>query len=373
MYSIKIKNYKNLNSIELNGLSSVNLIMGNNNVGKTTLLEAIQIYASDGNIMSILDILDMRGVLCNSTDVEALLEKQLDSFSSLFTGGKLLQFMAEGIQLKAIKEDIEKELEIKLVQFEELREDGFDKPYRRKILEFDEHLSHDPNIGYGILVTKTNVNEAHKTLNALGQRIRQILPIQNLTPVEFVKTTQISKEENAVLFDKIALTDLEDELIFALNIIEPKIEAINFLNDDFSGVRLYRQTKPRVPFVVFELNSQKIRLSSMGDGINRILTIVLALLNAKDGFLLIDEFDSGLHYSVQTKLWKIVYKLSEKLNVQVFATTHSNDCIRSFIEADSTQKGTLIRLEQVNKDIKSVIFKDRDRLKFAVEHNIEIR
>ena len=65
----------------------------------------------------------------------------------------------------------------------------------------------------------------------------------------------------------------------------------------------------------------------MGDGINRILTIILAMVNCENGYLLIDEFENGLHYSVQEKLWEIIFYLAKRLNIQVFATTHSNDTI----------------------------------------------
>ena len=68
----------------------------------------------------------------------------------------------------------------------------------------------------------------------------------------------------------------------------------------------------------------------MGDGINRILHIMLSMVNAQDGYLLIDEFENGLHYSVQEKVWKVIFTLAKSLNVQVFATTHSNDCIKTF-------------------------------------------
>jgi AAA15 family ATPase/GTPase len=68
----------------------------------------------------------------------------------------------------------------------------------------------------------------------------------------------------------------------------------------------------------------------MGDGMNRILTIILALVNSDNGCLLIDEFENGLHYTVQENLWRIIFHLSKELNIQVFATTHSEDCIKGF-------------------------------------------
>ena len=76
----------------------------------------------------------------------------------------------------------------------------------------------------------------------------------------------------------------------------------------------------------------------MGDGINRILTIILSMVNVENGYFFIDEFENGLHYSVQKDLWKMIFYLAEKLNIQVFATTHSSDCINAFQEVINDSK-----------------------------------
>jgi AAA15 family ATPase/GTPase len=114
----------------------------------------------------------------------------------------------------------------------------------------------------------------------------------------------------------------------------------------------------------------------MGDGINRVLTIILALVNADNGFLLIDEFENGLHYIVQEQLWKVIFNLAQKLNVQVFVTTHSEDCIAGFESIlnsfNNTLEGKLIRLDNVNGTITQVEFNAQE-LKIASDQKIEIR
>lgn len=114
----------------------------------------------------------------------------------------------------------------------------------------------------------------------------------------------------------------------------------------------------------------------MGDGINRILTIILALVNSSDGYLLIDEFENGLHYTVQDQLWEIVFKLATNLNIQVFATTHSNDCIASFSRILNKEQnkdlGKYIRLDNVAGVIKDVAFTPEE-LDIANNQDIEIR
>jgi predicted ATP-dependent endonuclease of OLD family len=71
----------------------------------------------------------------------------------------------------------------------------------------------------------------------------------------------------------------------------------------------------------------------MGDGMRRILGIASSAVTAENSILLVDEIDTGLHYQTQTNLWRLIVDISQRLNVQVFATTHSWDCIAAFQEA----------------------------------------
>jgi AAA15 family ATPase/GTPase len=102
----------------------------------------------------------------------------------------------------------------------------------------------------------------------------------------------------------------------------------------------------------------------------------LALVNSDNGFLLIDEFENGLHHSIQEKLWEIIFDLSNKLNVQIFVTTHSEDCISGFENVlNSPQNilnGKLFRLDNINGKVKQVEYTN-DELKIAIENDIEIR
>jgi len=172
-----------------------------------------------------------------------------------------------------------------------------------------------------------------------------------------------------MLWDKIALTEKEDLVISTLQIIEEDLEKISFIKEETSS-------RERRVIAKIKNISERVPLKSMGDGINRVLTIILGLVNADEGYLLIDEFENGLHYSVQEKLWGIIFKLSQKLKIQVFATTHSDDCISAFSTVTNSKEyknlGKLIKLEKVNKEIKAVDFNSKE-LSIAENQNIELR
>ncbi len=376
MKSIHIKNYKNLRDLKIDSLSKINLIVGENNVGKSTLLEAISIFASRGNIGSLSDILDVRGEVydfSSSLEEEKIIEKRIISFLSLVSDRDMELFANEGIGIACDHindSDISNEEVILKLLNSSQANDYFNNRYKQESLFSDFSLKSDNSkIEYGIYV-RNNIKGNHiDAFYRLGGRIRQILPDKSSSTYsyEFVSNNQISRDRNPELFDKISLTPLDKEIITALKIIEPKIEGINFLSEELKNI------DRRVPFIVLSSSAERLRLTSMGDGINRVLTIILALLNSKDGFLLIDEFENGLHYSVQVKLWEIIYTLSERLNVQVFATTHSKDCIKSFVESDRGNNGRLIRLENFDGEIISTVFKDKERLDFAIKNKIEVR
>jgi AAA15 family ATPase/GTPase len=98
------------------------------------------------------------------------------------------------------------------------------------------------------------------------------------------------------------------------------------------------------------------------------------MCNAKGGILLIDEIESGLHYSIQTEMWKMVFQIANDLNIQVFATTHSKDCVEAFqrVASEHPEQGVLVRLGRKKDDIVASVFKEAD-LAVAVEQDVEVR
>jgi AAA15 family ATPase/GTPase len=121
--------------------------------------------------------------------------------------------------------------------------------------------------------------------------------------------------------------------------------------------------------------SKPIPLRSLGEGVNHLLGIAVSLIAARDGLLLVDEIENGLHYSVMTRMWKLILDQSRALNVQVFAATHSLDCIRGF-QAATAELGfgdaRLIRLEGKSGNIEGVSF-DPAELRIVTEEDIEVR
>ena len=372
--SIKIKNYRNLDNFQLNNLGRVNLITGNNNTGKSTLLEAISLYIAKFDINWILTLLQERGEFydINSTNAHEIFNNNIKMFSALFTGRKI-EFFNEDRAIQIYENnhvDKLKILSFRFIKFIEEykaseKENRTTINFTKKIITKKEKLLY-PNEQIGLDIKDYGIIHLNKRLNYYFYKEDNFL--KNF---QFIRTRNIESELNATLWDKIALTSKEDYVIKALQIIEPDIQGLRFIDNNNRD----RNSK-RIPVIKLKNQENILPLKSMGDGINRVLTIILALVNADNGYLLIDEFENGLHYSVQEKLWKIIFTIAKELNIQVFATTHSNDCIYSFEEIvnsqTSFQDSKLIRLDNVNGVIKQVKY-NAEELKIATNQDIETR
>jgi len=196
---------------------------------------------------------------------------------------------------------------------------------------------------------------------------RQSLRHSALTiPCIFFGPNGFDGEHLRQLWDKIVLTDAKQDVIEAMRIISPEI-------DDFALTDT-RQNHPTIRLKV-RGHDDPIPLKRLGDGMNRLFGIGLAMAVAKNGLVLIDEVENGIHWSVLPEVWKLIVRVAKRLNVQVFATTHSNDCLKAFYfgcKDDPSVEGIAVRIEKKNDEFNAEIF-DKHRLAVIAREGIEIR
>ncbi|PGH39425.1 MAG: hypothetical protein CRN43_09130 [Candidatus Nephrothrix sp. EaCA] len=370
--SLVIKNFRNLKNLKIDSLGRVNLIVGKNNIGKSSLLEATGIYATRGEPRFIYDLLEARGEADERAEGKAdEAEANKRMLSSLFTNRALGFEDSEGaISIGPIFEEEGSSHATVLLQFfkftEKRDEEGFLRTNRVPASsQTMENQMTAIRIGFEIKVREQSII-ALPIDEASLFRIRLNFREDFREIVQLIRSKDIEREINGSLWDKIALTEKEIHVIEAMKIVDSSIERIAFIESSRGDRKA----------VVKLSGSHIFPLQSMGDGVNRILTIVLALVNCKDGYLLIDEFENGLHHTVQEKLWEIVFRLSKKLNVQVFATTHSEDCIAGFGEilnkSENLPDGKLIRMES-RKGVFRIVDYMPDEVRIATENHIETR
>jgi predicted ATP-dependent endonuclease of OLD family len=121
--------------------------------------------------------------------------------------------------------------------------------------------------------------------------------------------------------------------------------------------------------------SELLPLAQVGQGVYRLATILADIIGEKTDVLLIDEIENGLHHSVQKQVWTGLAEVAKELNVQIFATTHSGECLqaahRAFLERETYDLG-VIQLFRTEKGDQGRLL-DKELIEAAIEANIELR
>jgi AAA15 family ATPase/GTPase len=367
--SLEIKGYRCFEHLTIEKLGRVNLIVGKNNVGKTNLLEALWIYSHQGSLSSVLDVLRSRDEIQVIRDdysySDEISKESINNIGNLFYQRPNIH---STVVSEATIETSKKELSIKVGWYV-------------NTTDSDLEISNNPNSSNAEIyfVPYFYSSEQDSETQAIGIALEEIRKLdepfkfspksKSLLPTSyFVRYDGISSLQASRLWDNISLTDFEEEVIRALQIITPDIKKLGFLSPS-------RSNSLRVAMGRMRNQVEAIPLRAFGEGMNRLLGIALALVNCRNGILLIDEIESGLHYSVLPEVWKLIFKTAKDLNVQVFATTYSYDCIQAFAEAaikDKESEGNLIRLASRDDQIKAFTF-DEKQLETITKDKIEVR
>lgn len=131
--------------------------------------------------------------------------------------------------------------------------------------------------------------------------------------------------------------------------------------------------------IYFDIGIERlIPIQLMGDGISRLLSILMAMASFENGIILIDEIENGLHATALEHLWNIIKEGSETYNVQIFATTHSLECVKTFSnvfnqEVLPTDSSRLYRIEKSSSDEFKSFKYNAEILKASVDSNWEVR
>ncbi|NOK63921.1 MAG: hypothetical protein GFH27_549319n101 [Chloroflexi bacterium AL-W] len=368
--NVKIENFRGFRSFELQQLGRLNLLVGANNSGKTSVLEAIQLLCSHNNLEPLRDVMINRGEYFDNKRTD---RQELD-IRHLFYNHKIepgSQFSVSGMN------GTEKDEIVALVGVRPINQ-RFDPP-----IDTDVQLTfHDDGFVFDFTIEWIYGNKREHWESPLsddGGLLEEYLPRprsigiskRNETKTQFVTSSALTPERMIELFDQIVLTPEEKLVQESLQAIEPKIERIAPISSE-----KYRRAESRAGFVVLLSDSeQRVPIGSMGDGLWRMLGLALATAGSANGVLFVDEIDTGLHFSAMSDMWKLIWETAKRLNVQVFATTHSSDCWMS-LASIADQEGipedgiTIQRIEQGKET--SIAFSERE-IVIAAQRGIEVR
>ncbi len=361
--SLEITGYRTFRHLEMSELGRVNLIVGKNNAGKTALLEALRVFADTARNKTVRAVLQERDELpeVKNYSEEMIWEPPWD-IKNLFYGRKDIR--KEPVKFSIQVNADAAQLVLVSVEWNRIQHyhDGSSDYVPIEVKDLNGYSNATPSLH----IILGGTREVGYELQTLYAKSGSDFGGADTIPVQYIPATGLNSEETSELWDQIALTDSEHLAIDALKLISPEIQSLNFLSKDEIG---------RIPYVKLTSTTDRINLKNLGEGMSRLLGLALSLASAQGGLLLLDEVETGFHYSIMPKVWRLVFEAATKLNVQVFATTHSWDCIEAFQRADALQneaEGMLIRLEAKPEKTKVTTF-DKESLAIVTREQIEVR
>lgn len=354
LYKIDINKFRGFPKLNFEDFKDLNLIVGKNNSGKTSVLEAIFLSIGVSNPNLAMSIDRFRGLLHDETEDFRFIFHNLDYSENIKIETEFINSSQH--RKLIIKPTYEKTKSVELKP-DDISTNSNINSSVKKIdgIEFDFSIK-------SLKKSKDNFRKSVLQHTSKGIKITQPENYNESILGIFLRPTTTSSDVYERL-DKILVKKGEQKFIKALHHIDSRISDISL------GAK---------NMIYFDIGIERlVPIQIMGDGIIKLLSILATIANAENGIVLIDEIENGFHYSVLDKLWESIYDAAKQYNVQIFATTHSLECAKSFnnVQASKLLKEDTLRLYRIEK-IKDEfeIFKyDSEILESSFESNWEIR
>lgn len=343
-----VESFRDLRSVELPNLEQVNLIVGGNNSGKTSLLEAIAIALSPVDVVDWSSTARSREVRSSFPPGDAL--NALDAIKWMFPHDPIRglerpdrialhmrgawivdKLVAHCTLIKGIPP--EESLSDTSRRSRRSREGSFDLEETGLHLEITADLNRSPknDLEPSLFDPEGKVlyNDVYLWPSAGLTQKRRAAP-----RLRKVLLGPYSHRNQPLLLRSLSrLTEmgLKDRLISLLVSIDPDLLDLDIITSEPFG---------RPTLLVERRNAGFMPISVLGDGFRRALSIALAMVEARSGILLIDEIETAFHVSVLDRVFPWMNEIARDLEVQIFATTHSLEAIQA-MSNDRTFGGSL--------------------------------
>lgn len=366
--NLEIRNFRLFEHLKMEKLGRINLLAGRNNAGKTSVLEALFLLTGTGNPLLIQSINNLRGLQSfgETATVDAVQETafkplfyQLDSNKVITTTGDYGDYDSVSSVELTIK------FERKAITKLSLKEYSPDSSFAERPgpLGISSRIE---NMSFGNLSvlhkSPKDTYESHLDFSNDGVKLSHPPDNNPFAVARFIHARGGNpSSEDATLLGNLRRRKQGALLVDLLKIMEPRLQGL-----EENSVAGY-------PMIWGDIGlPELVPLPMMGEGMNRMARIFLGISDVAGGLLLIDEVENGIHYSALEKVWSAIADAATQFNVQVFATTHSFECMEAAHKALG-EKLMFHRIEEDREGRKRCVTLEAEGLAAAIRHGFEVR
>ncbi|MFM9837579.1 MAG: AAA family ATPase [Cyclobacteriaceae bacterium] len=309
----KVENFKRFESLEIKDLGQYNLIVGDNNVGKTSVLEALLI--DDFALIPAINLFNILKLKYSFKDIKY---RDLSFFCNR-----------------------SKENEIRDISFQ-MNGVSFE---RRIHLMFDFQ-----NKSVSI---KDSRDELNQTAGFLAEGDASEIGIPYISP--FYRDDD-SNSANIYSEEIQRKPLLKQRFLEGIRIMIPDLENIEpYVPKDMPPNLIFTKSLDQVP----------LPLDLLGDGTVNLFRILVVIFSNRGGRVMIDEVDAGIYFNRLKEFWKVILQTATDNDVQLFMTTHNEECIKYFKEVLEDD------LPELKKDVRSITLVENTKTKIVTAHTYD--
>jgi len=338
---LEIENFRGIEKLQFDELKNINLFVGKNNSGKTTVLESI--FLNIG--ATIPELAPRTNVFRDHNKIDDPTFRAFFHDFDILKPIKITSSVKSPVQYRELKitPNYSSRKSEEIINLKEIESNENTSLKPQEIIGLTSELSYKDSAKSKLKTYKSYIVSTPNGLEITRpQNYNETLRGIYISPRRFAS-------DNAIRLSKIKLMKKEDQITKILQKIEPKLNRIEILENNYIYADIGKANL--IPFAL------------LGDGINRLLTIILAVFENENGVVLIDEIENGFHYEAMENLWRAIVSIAQEHNVQIFATTHSWENIMAF---------SAVYTEMKYNDLMLYRIESKDKLNNAVKYDSKI-
>ncbi|WP_019351053.1 AAA family ATPase [Vibrio splendidus] len=355
--SVFLDNYKHFESFKVDKLRRINVISGANNTGKSSLLEAIFFFYDRAAPDCFFKQLGFRGAnffTTSSSKPGSLWQSIFNNFD--LSKKIIIRIEDSGFLEEAVYRHLEKSNNELAAIHQRANDSASTVATSSNSISSFHGKFRQGHVNMGDAYIYMNGDQVSLTANKLTQ-VRKAVVQVNSAPKSHAP-------DDADKLGQLIIDGQQDKIVKLLQVLEPRLTALSIVSANGE------------PTIYCNIGlSRLMPMYQMGEGLGKLLSILVSIASIQKGIICIDELENGIHYSLFSRVWKMIDELAAEQGNQIFVTTHNHDLLKglsSYVKESNAESISYIRLDRVKNKLVPRTY-DSEMLTTALDHDWEIR